>query len=1447
MKLVSADVRRGRRNRRTFLVWLFASFVFAGTSVLIGASEDIGRYRYGSNLWEEAPNDARTMLLLHFGRPQLEAGLDLVAEGLVQRKAEELEVAEDAEMQAVLDNETGDNGLGDLLNMGGGEKIQLLSPLGKKKAPPLPPVDEPEIPSDTVFDYSDARRTIKLGAGIKVIPDGRFGAGVQLDGRGPGVKILDDNETSGWGGIGMVDCWIKVSAYPVKPACIFSVGGDEGRLLLRADGRLEFKRRKPHGLPDPKRQTPEELAQILATPGIFASDARLPLNVWTHVAVGLAHVAQVDSHIGWIWMNGEVVAEYQSTPNNWYYWFNGYGKDKAFVIGNRRKGDEPFVGCMDELRLSRGQLNFATPSRFFNTRVVPDWIDSVGKREPQFDQPYFLQDGTVFYASFEKGLAFDQHVGGVKELKLNRRVLEPGKLLTDGIRGRGFVVNPQIAIIDIPTNGLSLGAGSLEFWIRPVNWDNADVSTPKKPTVTTTILRFYIVDPDDLTGERLYFSLPIPRTHNADRGGPWFHPGVWNHLCLVWDAQAPDAFLLYRNHEHRWVRPQSYAIAPQLRKRNLDPKKLTLTRIELGIGERALGADGREPIVIVDEVVAYDYALTQHEVSQAYRRAQQVLDPIRLYERDWKYKYDLGQLTYTLEPLLPPETVAVNATVSLYAKGGSTPVRGPVTASVIDEKAVFDMGAEDFVPHGDYEFRVRAVDVGGRVVLEGTDDWHFAREVWRGNTLGILTEAPEPWTPIKVEGREIQTLMTRYTLGASGLPTQIRNTGEALLAAPMRLLEGGTPMKGVDLKIGTSHNVDIEWSSRMEGITCDVILRCRAEYDGLIRYELDVQPKQKSIAPLSLEIPVKKEHASHRLFQPCNTHTGVKVTRTDPAVYSPKLQALPSAIKHAKYKRKPVPTAEDFKAYAFWTQMDVTSRDRGIYWFADNAAGWSQSKSVDAQQFRLTDVAHVIVLNLVAETADYEDERPIVFGTLPHPARPVPKNQRYWNRAAAPDDPRAKNIYGATFYPWPKSPRVNGMHVFPDKGWEHAESCRESMHQTWAGYVTGYFSMGYFSCNTGAYDQWGWRNGTGSRVSLTKSMVDYTTYNMNEYIRRGIYDAIYLDDSYAVPCSGQNAVDYGQALRMPDGSIQPGMRLWDHRDLMKRWRNLFIQHGKRPMLLAHHTGHWMYAGMVFADSALDGEGRPTLTIRSSRDFIDGYPLTRFEILQNQKLWGISRFYMASIWEFGPLAKGDNPHPAWSWRMARSAQSMLAHLENPVSFVDQGGSVFAGYWKDVLACGVGDSAVPFVPWWKSSAYLTTEDMGTKTLTSLYNLPDSVILIISNRMRENRDIAVDLNLKALGLAGGTTVKAMDSAYLPPKGDDPYLLRKLIEQAEKMNLSDRVESLFDADGDDMELTLEEDDEGEKSDGSRILGSDPPSLTGSRLVVPTRARDFRVILLKK
>ena len=1394
-----------------------AAMVLAGCGVACAGAPP--NYCYGEMWWDEYPSDAGTELLLHFGPPTATAHARL-GEVVKAKKADE----------KLLDD--------------------LMAPAGKAETPPaedgkpalagardgLAPVDETRFPSGSVADYSDRRRMLTLGPGLCVVPEGRFGSGLSADGTGAIAIPVAPAQSA--------ECWFRIDSVPTREACVLSLGKDEARLLLRPDGRLELRLKKPHGNPNRAQLSAEALQAIEARKADIVAPEPVTPGVWTHVAmISIPHPAPGNTgswEVG-LQVNGTVVASYMSEGGNLY---EPLGlRNMPFVVANSAAGGAGFAGTLDEVRVS-------TAVRSFYERPALPWRDATATRPLRFDRPWFRSDSTVLHASFDKGLRLDRSADPEAAIQLNLRGASLDGLLVDGVRGKALTVDPDIGLPRVPLKGMTAQAGALEFWVRPQNWDDCTGYWHHSPPMKKDLTVARLLTADGATA----FTVTLPRAYNSERQRVPIDPGHWSHVMLVWDEGGWGVFVdgkvLYGKRRDPGSAPES-----------------ALAWAEFGVSDEVTVIRGAKPRIEIDEIVGYRAHLRADEVAQARQRWMGELKPIPFFEARYEYKWSLRKLEFTLTPLLPEGVKPGALSVTLYDTASGKAVVGPIeTPSLINAAFHVTLSEGRDLPYANYQFRFQVRDTAGEVAAEGAQDWEYKAEPWRFCRAGILDTVPPPWTPIKAEGDRLTTRMTTYVLGADGLPTGITADGVEILAAPFEFREAGKAMTGRLVKPVAGPDTEKTWSAQFAGATCDILMQCRMEYDGMIRYELALTPKGR-VAPIAFVMPLSRERANHWLAYPMGERgprTGlvadrdglVLTSRADPASYAvwQQFQAAQKKDASLTWDQYWEPIRRQTQSYGFYGHVDLNDMNRGLWWFCDNAAGWVQSKTNGATEIVRQGPAVSLVLNLVAEAGDWTFAQPIVFGVLPHPARPMPEKYRLFNRVSPQADPVACDVFDA-FYPWPMDPRSHSMNLYPapdpkhpDAGpsWDYAERCVPIMRACKAkGTRTMYLSKAYFSCRAGAYDNWEWRSGEGMGVSLTPSFVNYLCWEMDEWIKRDIWDAIYLDECYEQPARNLEA---GFSVRLPDGTEQPGVCNFQFRELMKRWRNLFTVHGKEPLILAHHTCSWQYQGLVFCDATLDGENQPIVSL-NSRDWIDSTSKPQFEVVQNGRLWGVASFYMPFIAEGGFDNKEKSQYPRWQWRMARQAQSEFSHYETATVYEGQGSQVYKAYWSALLNWGSGDPAkATFHPYWDNDKYLQAVGQGSNTLVSFYRQPGKILLIASNRDRDPRTLRITLDAAALGLKAGFGVRDMDGTLSPPAGAD-YLpgadkaaAANAMDDAMSAGVGTKEDARKPGAVDDLDALL--------ASPSAKLGEvgrpAEPLLDGRVLVLSVRARDFRIVTLE-
>ena len=1374
---------------RFALVIVAAAMLAAVATMPAAANPPV--YRYGEAWWNEYESDPQTSLLLHFGPAQI-SGRDRLEAAVAEKKRDEALFSLDA----------------DDLPQGSAGGLETMSPEELKAR--RRPVDETPTAADTIRDYGDERQTFKVAPGFTITPDGRFGRGLACSGAAA-QKVTADAPA-------FIECWIRVDARPATDQCILSCGDDESRLILRPDGRLELRLKKPHGAPDPA-LPPARIEVIRARDASIVAPDPVAPGTWTHVAIwNRPHPMPGggEPFDAVLTVNGSVAANYLSERHNRYGPGQFLGGRKArILIGNSAAGDQGFVGVVDELRVSK-------TVRDLYERPPLAWRDTDATRPLQFNRPFFRADGTVLHASGDSGTRLDLDTAGGGDIRFDLRGEKPDGLLVEGVRGKGWLMDPDIGFVRVPLRGMSLRRGALEFWLRPVNWDDCTGYWHHSPPNRMRLSVARLLAKDKAGNAVPGFDVSLPRAFNLERARLPLDPGHWAHLCLVWDERGWGLYC-----DGTVVAGKRRDVAADL--------DAELTAVEFGVADDVTVQRGEKPRIEIDEVVGYRSPLRKDEVEQARRRWMGAIDPIPLYDAAFSYKWSIRTLGFTLTPLLPEGVEAASCTVSLYDRAGDALLIGPVESTTLEDGAfrmTLSEGRE--IPHGRYQFRFSVQDSGGKTVADGTRDWTYEEEPWRHSRAGMLDEVPPPWTPIETTADSLATRMTRYAFGGDGLPREIVADGENLLAAPVQILEDGSPMAGKTTRPPENRRVEATWAGAFAGTTCDIKMDCRAEYDGMIRYELAIKPKGK-VGRIAFVVPMKAAHATRWLAHPAaarGVSVGV-VPATDGVVIS---------------SRGDPKAAAD--AYGFYTHADLNDLNRGLWWFCDNAAGWAQSKKQGAiEVVRRGDVV-ALELNLVAEPGDYEPGRPIVFAILPHPARPMPERYRLFDKGRTKADPRLANVYDA-FFPWPQDPRGGGslnMKLFPaadpkkpeaGPSWDYAETCIPSMKSSKpTGLRTFYLSKAWFGCRAGAYDNWEWRSGEGSTVSLTPSFVNYLCHEMDEWIRRDFWDAVYLDECYEH--SARN-LEAGMSVRLPDGTEQPGVTNFQFRELMKRWRGIFVQHGRRPFLLAHLTYSFQYHGIVFCDTYLDGENAPIVSL-TSRDWIDSTSKPRFEVLQNGRLWGAAAFYMPFIAEGGFADKEKSQFLRWQWRMARQAQSEFAHYETATVYEGQGHQVYDGYWNDLADWGGGDeTTAEFVPYWNAGPFLKVAGQGDGTLVSFYRRPGQVFLVASNRAKRDEVLRIELDARSLGLSATPKVRVLDRTFAPPAGED-FTGTAAVAKEAKQSLAKSLGDTEKTSDEELDELLEGSDAVEAKKQAAL----EPRLKGTTLLLPVRARDYRTIVLE-
>ena len=146
-----------------------------------------------------------------------------------------------------------------------------------------------------------------------------------------------------------------------------------------------------------------------------------------------------------------------------------------------------------------------------------------------------------------------------------------------------------------------------------------------------------------------------------------------------------------------------------------------------------------------------------------------------------------------------------------------------------------------------------------------------SRPVWKGNKIGISDVPPPPFSPMSASVERNSAKITCwgrvYTLGPTGLPVQIRSKDADLLAGPVRLVAESNGVvvewKAAGMKLVKSTRAQVIVEGEAQSRIGKLKWKCTAEYDGLLRYDLEIAPSPgTAVDKLELVFGVKPEHAA---------------------------------------------------------------------------------------------------------------------------------------------------------------------------------------------------------------------------------------------------------------------------------------------------------------------------------------------------------------------------------------------------------------------------------------------------------------------------------------------------------------------------------------------------------------------------------------------------------
>lgn len=148
------------------------------------------------------------------------------------------------------------------------------------------------------------------------------------------------------------------------------------------------------------------------------------------------------------------------------------------------------------------------------------------------------------------------------------------------------------------------------------------------------------------------------------------------------------------------------------------------------------------------------------------------------------------------------------------------------------------------------------------------ETWRHSRLRWLNSKLGISDEPTREYSPIKIDGRKIESLGKSVVLNEYGFPQEIIAKGNSILSAPIRFVVEMDNQKVVfpagKFEFKEKKSGIATWVSTTENEQLRIECTGEMEFDGRLSYRYKVTAKTKiHIQDIRIELPMKKDYATY--------------------------------------------------------------------------------------------------------------------------------------------------------------------------------------------------------------------------------------------------------------------------------------------------------------------------------------------------------------------------------------------------------------------------------------------------------------------------------------------------------------------------------------------------------------------------------------------------------
>jgi hypothetical protein len=1272
--------------------------------------------------------------------------------------------------------------------------------------------------SDLMMAAGPAQESIKtksVGDAVPV-PVGRFGGGTKLAGKG-GVEIgpIVWDRAFGHDRTLTIDMWVCPDRGS-KSATLVNLpqlsGGSLLKVVRDADGTVSLQDGKST---------------------VIRHSRLAPSEIWTHVALIWPLKTPVQ-----LVVNGLPV----SVPEDLSALLSGRVSTLTpqLFLGTERDLKNGFDGMLDEIRLS-------SCARPFYYLADDSFRDVTAQRPFVAGPPYFVRtDKPLLACSFDGTLAPEVFAGTKASGKVRAAAFQPG------VRGQAYDMSTADKDgFRLDGSGLfPMTAGTIEFWMRPLDWDNLFIGDYLGLNVRPQmLLQFGQANYPTFRGLRAVHvrkGRGLQET-STDAGFVPIHPGVWTHVMCVWNQGRQALYLngkrqpsteIVLNSNYHYDQPDWNAYV----------KAGGLTNNPALYGWSLIPS-----ATLIDEWRLYARPYSDEEAANAYARwfpdastRLTALPPIRANPF-----YDFNTQTLNLSCTCLPVNEVDPASLHL------TFVSLTNNETLLDGDLALDTGfcgstqiVRD-LPFGQYRIDAASKDKDGNSLASKTFDYKRSMPPWWQNTLGKDRTVPTPWTPIQAGDKSLSVWGRTVTLATGGFPAQIEAAGTNVLAAALRLhgTVAGQPCDWIGQTVDlTEKSPDLAtWSGRSTAAAINADVKASMEYDGMMSFAVTLTPEQAPVAldSLCLDVPFRTEVGTELIVNGGgNNFRAAWDVRFVPAGTNRVWNSLTSKPSMQKAVARG----------SFCPVVWIGDDERGLCFFGENDRGWTPNTNAPAQEIRRENNAVVYRMNVISTPISLTQPRTFTFVIHPTPTKPLPEGWRAYNRGGV--NGRFANLEGidACISPTLTAPSNATTHlgmtfVLEPPSWEEAKANGEVLRVRAGKNSPRLFYMDYSWPKLGPsmaeYRVNLWSRG---RMLWTREVEDYMTWIINEYIKRDIIDGLYIDDTSL----GANAVPFGTAYALEDGTMQPGFNTLGFRRFLKRVRLLFVQAGKQPTILPHMTYCFEIPALSFADACVNGEDRD-IYYPATHFFPQTWSRDELRIQSSSPKWGFIAY-----WKNLVVAKDVTPSPAvraWAYWQSRAMHSLAIQNDLWYMWANENRSTIE---PALTAFGMDGADVRFIPDWRRRGILDVAGVQlaptnaadtaavalpgntNAVMVCAYARKDHALMMISNLGPKEQVVTISVTPASL-FEGCRSVKFgdADTTLIPP--ENPAASRDEIKKA-RQNMTVDLDSI---DG-KPDTTSVDDLLSDKTAEQKTAARLALQSTGTVVTVPVRPWDFRLVAIR-